>query len=121
MKEIKSVQEFDSYLNNDNQHNKRYVFIDFYATWCGPCKRIGPTLIEFSTRYNNKIVYIKVNIEEEELEEIQDRYEVRKLPTFIIIDTTISEPIIRIEGANKEKLENKLKMLEGGITRSTDF
>lgn len=40
------------------------VVVDFWATWCGPCRKLSPVIEELSDTYENKVKFVKVNIEE---------------------------------------------------------
>ena len=55
--------------------------IDFYATWCGPCKRLAPILEELSTEYGGQIVVYKVDAEQER--ELAALFRVRSYPTIV--------------------------------------
>lgn len=61
---------FDELIQNE-------VLVDFYATWCGPCKMLGPVLEEVK----NDIQIVKVNIDENE--DLTRRYGVMSVPTLI--------------------------------------
>ena len=39
------------------------VLVDFWATWCGPCRKLGPVIDEISESYNGKVKFVKVNVE----------------------------------------------------------
>lgn len=54
--------------------------IDFYATWCGPCKRLAPILEELAQEYKGKIYIYKVNTEEER--ELAHAFGIRSIPTL---------------------------------------
>ena len=57
------------------------VIIDFWAGWCGPCKRFAPVLEEASEQHAD-IVFAKVNTEEEQ--EIAGHFQIRSIPTLIV-------------------------------------
>ena len=59
------------------------TLIDFYATWCGPCRMIAPILEEIDVDYGNKIKVAKVDVDE--VEEIAIRYGVNTIPTLLYI------------------------------------
>ncbi len=73
---IKSVNDFKTLTTNN------VVIVDFYATWCGPCKMISPKFEELSmqSKYQN-IRFAKVDVDE--VSEIANEYQVQSLPTFM--------------------------------------
>lgn len=56
------------------------VIVDFYAPWCGPCKRIAPIFNELSSKYTN-VTFIKVDIDDHK--EIAQQYNVRSIPQLL--------------------------------------
>ena len=59
------------------------VLIDFWATWCGPCKMMGPVVEEIAESIGNNAKICKVNIDE--CPELATKYNVMSIPTFIAI------------------------------------
>ena len=59
---------------------KDKVVVDFFATWCGPCKMLGPVFEELSTEIND-IKFVKVDIDEHE--DLCRKYKVMSVPTLI--------------------------------------
>ena len=57
--------------------------VDFYADWCGPCKKIAPTLDELSKEYKGKIIIYKVNTDKEP--ELAKAFGIRSIPTILFI------------------------------------
>lgn len=102
MIEVKSEAEFNRILSTVSP-----LIIDFYATWCGPCKVIGAEIdkIEKNGRYNH-ITFVKVNADK--LSGILDRYRVAALPTILAIK---GDKLWRIEGAKITELMNVLNNL----------
>ena len=56
--------------------------VDFWATWCGPCKAVGPVLEELSTEYAGKMLFGKINTDEQSL--LSAKFDIRGIPTMII-------------------------------------
>ena len=67
--------------NHDEAISDGIVFIDFWAEWCGPCKRFAPVFEQASEQYTD-ITFAKVDTEEQL--ELSARYGVRSIPTLVI-------------------------------------
>lgn len=59
------------------------VLIDFWATWCGPCRMMAPVVEEIANEVGEKAKVCKVNIDENK--DIAEKYDVMSIPTFLII------------------------------------
>ncbi|MDR2917415.1 MAG: thioredoxin [Tannerella sp.] len=57
--------------------------IDFYADWCGPCKKVEPILKELAKEYSGKIIIYKINTDREK--ELAMAFGVRSIPTYLFI------------------------------------
>ena len=57
------------------------LMVDFWASWCGPCKMLAPVIDELAKQYEGKAVVGKVNVDEEQ--ELAIRYGVMSIPTVI--------------------------------------
>ena len=57
------------------------VVIDFWATWCGPCRVLSPTVDEIASKYAGKAVIAKCNVDD--CEEISLRFGIRNIPTLL--------------------------------------
>lgn len=75
------------------------VVIDFYATWCGPCKTIGPQ-IEALAQERDDVIFLKVDVDE--CEDIVNEYDIESMPTFIFIKE--GKVLDTFSGANYEHL-----------------
>ena len=73
--EIKNIDEFDKFIKKNN-----LVVCDLYATWCGPCKMLSPTLDEVSMSYPH-ISFIKINIDD--CDEVAMHFGVYAIPTVL--------------------------------------
>ena len=95
-------------LKEDNQFNefvKGTGVIQFSAAWCGPCKRLKPTLTSACKERNLPLLYVDVD----EFSELADQYRVQKLPTVMIVKT--AQELARFEGSNLEQIVCKMDEL----------
>lgn len=78
----------------------KLVVIDFYADWCGPCKMIAPVLEEISGSQAEKVVVVKVNVDDHE--ELSQEYNISSMPTFVFVKN--GAEVDRFSGANEGNL-----------------
>jgi putative thioredoxin len=60
------------------QSKKLPILVDFYGTWCGPCRILGPILEKLAEKYNGKFILAKINVDESP--KISQEYEIRSIP-----------------------------------------
>jgi thioredoxin 1 len=58
------------------------VLVDFWAEWCGPCKRIAPTIDALASEYAGKVTVGKMDIDSNP--KVPERYQVRSIPTLLV-------------------------------------
>ena len=86
----------------------KYVMLDFWATWCGPCKKIAPYIEELASNYEGQAVVGKVDIEEND--DLVEKFGIRNIPTVIYIKN--GEVVDKNVGAAaKAVYEDKLKAI----------
>jgi len=74
------------------------VVVDFWASWCGPCRIVSPILDELAEKYQGKVKVVKVNVDEQR--ELAGRYEIQAIPTLIIFKN--GEIIDKVVGAESK-------------------
>ena len=76
IKIINSTQEFDDLIKQN-----RYVLVDFWATWCAPCRMVAPVIEKIADQYTEKVIVAKVDVDEQQ--ELAIRYGIQTIPTII--------------------------------------
>lgn len=88
------------------ENTKGVVVVDFFATWCRPCKMLAPIFDGVSSEMGDKANFFKLNIDEDG--RIAQKYGISAVPTMIIFRDGI--PVENLAGfMPKEKITNKLK------------
>ena len=62
--------------------SEKPVLIDFFATWCGPCKMLAPVLKEVKDSLGERITILKIDVDRNQ--ELSSKYQVRGVPTMIL-------------------------------------
>ena len=102
---LKKVYDFEANPNDWKFEGKRPAIVDFYATWCGPCKALHPVLEELSKEYSGKVYIYKINTEEEQ--ELAAAFGIRSIPTLLLIPMK-EEPRITQGALPKDQLKKAI-------------
>ncbi len=83
----------DDNFENEVLKSDKPVLIDFWATWCGPCKTIAPIVEEIASEYNGKVKVGKLDVDNNQQTAI--KYGVRSIPTLLVFKNgEVKETII---------------------------
>ncbi len=81
--------------------------LDFWAVWCGPCKIMEPIMDEIEKEYANKVTIRKINVDEEEHQQLVQQYNIMSIPTYILKNK--GEVVDHFVGAqSKPTITNKI-------------
>ena len=67
---------------NDIINSEKPVLVDFFATWCGPCKMLAPVLKEVKDDLADRVTIIKIDVDKNQ--ELASKYQVRGVPTMML-------------------------------------
>lgn len=95
---VHTKQEFEDSLKHDG-----LVVIDFFATWCGPCKMIAPLLDKFSKEYSTAL-FIKVDVDE--LGSVAQEYSIASMPTILFFKN--GKEVAKVIGADAGKIKQAI-------------
>ena len=96
-------ENFENLKNGDKP-----LVVDFWATWCGPCRMLAPVISELAEEYNGRIVVGKCDVEENE--EIAMEHNIRNIPTILFYKN--GQVVDKIVGAQaKARIQEKFDAL----------
>ena len=101
-----AVKVTDEDFEKEVKLSKIPVLVDFWASWCGPCKTIAPVVEELAKEYTGQIKTVKMNVDENM--ETPNNYNVRSIPTLILFQE--GNELDRLVGVvPKSTLEDMIK------------
>ena len=108
---LKKVWDFEKSPNTFVYKGKLPAIVDFYADWCGPCRRVAPIMEKLAEEYDGKLLIYKVNTQYET--ELAKAFQIRSIPTVLFIPVE-GQPMMQVgampeEGYRKVVVEQLLK------------
>ncbi|MFN5104153.1 MAG: thioredoxin [Planctomycetota bacterium] len=95
----------DAGFDSDVLNSSQPVLVDFWATWCGPCRQIAPLIDELAVKYEGKVKVGKVDIDQNQ--DLAEKYGINAIPTLLLFKD--GEIIERFQGVPpRVKLESAL-------------
>ena len=94
----------DSSFTTDVLESDKPVLVDFWAEWCGPCKKVAPVLDELSKQYGDRVEFVKLNIDENP--NTTRDYGVMSIPTLTVFKG--GKPVQSVVGAQPKSQLAKL-------------
>lgn len=102
---IKNVHDYENY-KEWNYLGDKPAIIDFYADWCGPCKRVAPIMEELADEYKDDIIIYKVDVDDEK--ELAGLFGIQSIPSILFIPME-EQPQMSIGAMKKEGYKNVIK------------
>ena len=102
MEKVITTTNFQDFLSEPG-----LLVIDFWATWCGPCRILGPTIDELATEFAGRATVAKCNVDD--CEDIAAQFGIRNIPTVIFVKN--GEVVDRTVGVlPKQELEARINL-----------
>lgn len=102
----KNIMDYDKHPQEWVFEGSRPVVIDFYATWCRPCKMTAPIVEELAKEYQGKIDFYKVDVDKEQ--ELAATFGIQSIPTFFFIPAE-GNPTVQMGAMQKADFEEIIK------------
>lgn len=105
---IQKVANYESSPNEWKYLGDKPCIIDFYATWCPPCKAIAPVLEGLASEYDGQIYIYKIDVDKEP--ELATAFGIRSIPTLMFVPMK-GEPITEVGNVPKDMLVERIKTI----------
>lgn len=106
----KKIMDYEAHPEEWVYEGTRPAVIDFYATWCRPCKMMSPIVEQLAKDYVGKIDFYKVDIDKEQ--ELASVFGIQSIPTFLFIPMK-GKPTDQMGAMQKEEFETIIKEVMG--------
>lgn len=97
---VKNIWDIEKYPDSFAYQGKLPCVIDFYADWCGPCRKVVPIMEELAKEYEGKIIVYKVNVDNEQ--KLPMIFKVKNIPTVFFLSKD-KQPQMQVGALSKEE------------------
>ena len=106
---LKKIMDYEAHPDEWVFAGSRPAVIDFYTTWCGPCKMMAPVVESLAGKYAGKIDFYKVDIDQES--ELASVFGISSIPTFLFIPVK-GKPSVQMGAMQKEDFEGLIDKIK---------
>ena len=96
---LKKIWDFEKSPNTFVYKGKLPAIVDFYADWCGPCRRVAPIMEKLAEEYDGKLLIYKVNTQNES--GLASAFQIRSIPTVLFIPME-GQPMMQVGALPEE-------------------
>ena len=97
---VKNIWDIEKYPDSFAYQAKLPCMIDFYADWCGPCRKVAPIMEEIAQEYEGRLLVYKVNTDNEP--KLSTVFKVRNIPTVFFLPKE-GQPLMQVGALSKEE------------------
>lgn len=106
---LSKIWDFEKHPNEFVYKGKTAAVVDFYADWCGPCRKVGPIMEKLAATYDGQLAIYKVNVDQEK--DLAAAFQVRSIPAVLFIPLK-EQPMMQVgamsEASYKKVIEEHL-------------
>lgn len=111
---LKKVFNYEKSSQEWKYEGNKPAIIDFYADWCGPCRKVAPVLEELAKEYDGKIVVYKVDTEKDK--ELAQKFGIQSLPSLLFVPMN-GKPQMAVGAIPKEDLKKAIDEFLLGVDK----
>jgi thioredoxin len=104
---LNKVWDFEKDPNTFSYKGKLPAVIDFYADWCGPCRRVAPIMEILAEKYDGKLLIYKVNVDQEK--GLSSTFQVKSIPTVLFIPME-GQPMMQVGALQESEYRQVIEM-----------
>ena len=103
---VKNIWDFEKYPDSFAFEGNKPCIVEFYATWCGPCKKVKPVIERLAEHYNDKIDFYQVDVDSEK--KLSAILKIENIPTVLFFPEK-GQPLKRVGALSEEQYISDIK------------